>query len=181
VAAELSWLARNAYIYIERDEDRRLDSAGRVQSQNVDITKLTLIHSIRFEELMEHNGQLPSDDDQKKRDADIGKLKHETTAEQAERLRKDQDNRSFLRVLLDAFDFRLVGDVRSMWCCLVPSDIENTPQNTRPSWKNHLWWPVSPTLPPTNSGPITVSARMPAATSFGNLLSFVAPYIFANS
>jgi len=110
VAAELSWQARNEYIYMERDEDRRLDSAGQVQSQNVDVTKMTLVNGIRFEELMEHNGQLPSADDQKKRDVDIEKLKHETTAEQAERLRKDQDNRSFLHVLLEAFDFRLVGE-----------------------------------------------------------------------
>jgi len=110
VAAELSWQARNEYIYMERDEDRRLDSAGQVQSQNVDVTKMTLVNGIRFEELMEHNGQLPSADDQKKREVEIEKLKHETTAEQAERLRKDQDNRSFLHVLLEAFDFRLVGE-----------------------------------------------------------------------
>ena len=109
-AAELSWQARNAYIYMERDEDRRLDSAGQVQSQNVDVTKVTLVNGIRFEELVEHNGQLPSADDQKKRDVDIEKLKHETAAEQAERLRKDQENRSFLHVLLEAFDFRLVGE-----------------------------------------------------------------------
>ena len=110
VAAELSWQARNAYIYMERDEDRRLDSAGQVQSQNVDVTKMTLVNGIRFEERIEHNGQLPSADDQKNRDVDIEKLKHQTTAEQAERLRKDQENRSFLHVLLDAFDFRLVGE-----------------------------------------------------------------------
>jgi hypothetical protein len=109
-AAELSWQARNAYIYMERDEDRRLDSAGQVQSQNVDVTKMTLVNGIRFEELMEHNGQLPSADDQKKRDLDIEKLRHETTAEQTERLRKDLDNRSFLHVLLEAFDFRLIGE-----------------------------------------------------------------------
>jgi len=39
VAAEHSWQARNEYVYIERDEDRRLDSAGQVQSQNVDVTR----------------------------------------------------------------------------------------------------------------------------------------------
>jgi hypothetical protein len=110
VAAELSWQARNAYIYMERDEDRRLDSAGQVQSQNVDVTKMTLVNGIRFEELMEHNGQLPSADDQKKRDVDIEKLRHETTSEQAERVRKDQENKSFLHVLLEAFDFRLTGE-----------------------------------------------------------------------
>ncbi|HKN74493.1 MAG TPA: hypothetical protein VJW94_04895 [Candidatus Acidoferrum sp.] len=110
VAAELSWQARNAYIYMERDEDRRLDSAGQLQSQNVDVTRMTLVNGIRFEQLMEHNGQLPSAEDQKKSDQDIERLKHETTAEQTERLRKEQENRSFLHVLLDAFDFHLIGE-----------------------------------------------------------------------
>jgi len=110
VAAELSWQARNANIYIERDEDRRLDSTGQVQSQNVDVTRMTLVNGIRFEQLMEHNGQIPSAEDQKKSDQDLEKLKHETPGEQAERLRKDLENRSFLHVLLEAFDFRLVGE-----------------------------------------------------------------------
>jgi hypothetical protein len=110
VAAEHSWQARNEYVYIERDEDRRLDSAGQVQSENVDVTRMTLINGIRFEQLMEHNGQVPSAEDQKKSGQDAEKLKHETPEEQAERLRKDQENRSFLHVLLDAFDFRIVGE-----------------------------------------------------------------------
>src|SRR5271163_1903090 len=110
VAAELSWQARNANIYIERDEDRRLDSTGQVQSQNVDVTRMTLVNGIRFEQLMEHNGQIPSAEDQKKSDQDLEKLKHETPGEQAERLRKDLEHRSFLHVLLEAFDFRLVGE-----------------------------------------------------------------------
>jgi hypothetical protein len=110
VAAEHSWQARNEYVYIERDEDRRLDSAGQVQSENVDVTRMTLVNGIRFEQLMEHNGQVPSAEDQKKSGQDAEKLKHETPEEQAERLRKDQENRSFLHVLLDAFDFRLVGE-----------------------------------------------------------------------
>src|SRR6266699_3530006 len=49
--------------------------------------------------------------------------------------------------------------------------------NTRPSWKNHLRWPESPTLPPMKSGPTAVSASKPAATSLGRLLSAVTPYI----
>jgi hypothetical protein len=110
VAAEHSWQARNEYVYMERDEDRRLDSAGQVQSENVDVTRMTLVNGIRFEQLMEHNGQVPSAEDQKKSDQDAEKLKHETSEEQAERLRKDQENRSFLHVLLEAFDFRLVGE-----------------------------------------------------------------------
>jgi hypothetical protein len=110
VAAEHSWQARNEYVYMERDEDRRLDSAGQVQSDNIDVTRMTLVNGIRFEQLVEHNGQLPSAEDQKKHDQDFEKLKHETPSERAARLRKDQENRSFLRDLLEAFDFRFIGD-----------------------------------------------------------------------
>jgi len=110
VVAEHSWQARDEYVFMERDEDRRLDSLGQVQSDNVDVTQMTLVNGVRFEQLMEHNGQIPSAEEQKKHDQDFEKLKHETPSERAARLRKDQENRSFLRDLLEAFDFRLVGD-----------------------------------------------------------------------
>jgi hypothetical protein len=109
-AAERSWQARNHYTYLERDEDRRLDSLGQVKSENVDVTRMILVNGARFEQLMEHNGQLPSAKEQKKSDEDLDKLKHETSAEKTARLRKDQENRSFLEDMLQAFDFQLVGE-----------------------------------------------------------------------
>jgi hypothetical protein len=109
-AAEHSWQVRNEYVYMERDEDRRLDSAGQVQSENVDVTRMNLVNGIRFEQLMEHNGQLPSADEQKKHDLEFEKLKRETPDERATRLAKDEEDRSFLRDLLEAFDFRLIGE-----------------------------------------------------------------------
>src|SRR5580698_5846448 len=86
VAAEHNWQARDEYIYMERDQDRRLDSLGQLKSENVDVTRMTLVNGIRFEQLMEHNGQLPSAEEQTKRDQDLEKLKHETPEEQAARL-----------------------------------------------------------------------------------------------
>src|SRR6202022_1898894 len=44
------------------------------------------------------------------RDEDLEKLKHETSEELAARLRKDQENRSFLGEVLQAFDFQLLGE-----------------------------------------------------------------------
>ena len=110
VAAEHSRQARDEYIYMERDEDRRLDSLGQVKSENIDVTRMTLVNGIRFEQLMEHNGQLPSAEEQIKRDQDLEKLKHETPEERAARLRKNEENKSFLRDLLEAFDFHLIGE-----------------------------------------------------------------------
>ncbi len=109
-ATERSWQARDHYTYVERDEDRRLDSLGHVKSENVDVTRMMLVNGARFEQLMEHNGQLPSAKEQKKSDEDLNKLKHETPDERAARLRKDQENRSFLEEVLQAFDFQLVGE-----------------------------------------------------------------------
>jgi hypothetical protein len=109
-ATERSWHARDQYTYMERDEDRRLDSLGQVKSENVDVTRMILVNGARFEQLMEHNGQSPSAKEQKKSDEDLEKLKHETPAEQTARVRKDQENRFFLRDLLEAFDFHLIGE-----------------------------------------------------------------------
>jgi hypothetical protein len=109
-ATERSWQARGQYTYTERDQDRRLDSLGAVKSENIDVSRMILVNGIRFEQLMEHNGHLPSADEQKKSDKDLEKLKHETPDEQTARLRKDQENKSFLRDLLEAFDFKLIGE-----------------------------------------------------------------------
>jgi hypothetical protein len=109
-ATERSWQARGTYTFMERDEDRRLDDLGKVKSEDVDVTRMILVNGARFEQLMEHNGQLPSLAVQKKSDADLDKLRHETPDEQAIRLTKDLENRSFLHDLLDAFDFQLLGE-----------------------------------------------------------------------
>ena len=109
-ATERSWQARDHYTFTERDVDRRLDDLGQVKSENVDVTSMILVNGARFEQLIEHNGQLPSADEQKKSTKDLEKLKHETPAEQSARLLKTQENRSFLRDLLEAFDFHLLGE-----------------------------------------------------------------------
>jgi hypothetical protein len=95
---------------MERDEDRRLDSFGQVKSENIDVTRMITVNGARFEQLLEHNGQPPSSTEQRKSDVDLDKLKHETPEQRTERLLKDQENRSFLRDVLDAFDFQLIGE-----------------------------------------------------------------------
>jgi hypothetical protein len=109
-ATERSWHARDQYTYMERDDDRRLDSLGQVKSENVDVTRIILVNGARFEQLMEHNGEFPSAKEKNKSDEDLEKLKHETPAEQSARARKEQENRSFLRDVLEAFDFHLIGE-----------------------------------------------------------------------
>jgi hypothetical protein len=110
LATERSWAMRDHYTYMERDDDRRLNSLGQVKSESVDVTRIMVVNGARFDQLVEHNGQLPSAKEQKQSDDDLDKLKHETPDEQTARLRKDQENRAFLRDVLEAFDFRLVGE-----------------------------------------------------------------------
>jgi hypothetical protein len=109
-ATERSWQARGHYSYLERDEDRRLDSQGHVKSEDVNVTSVILVNGTRFEQLLEHNGQPPSAEQERQRDADLDKLKHETLEEQTARLRKDQENSSFFEEVLQAFDFQLIGE-----------------------------------------------------------------------
>jgi hypothetical protein len=110
LATQRSLQARDHYTYVQRDEDRRLDPLGQVKSESVDVTRIMVINGARFEQLLEHNGQPPSAREQKRSDDDLDRLKHEIPDEQAARLRKDQENRAFLRDVLEAFDFRLVGE-----------------------------------------------------------------------
>jgi hypothetical protein len=109
-ATQRSWQARDHYTYMERDEDRRLDSRGLVKSADIDVSRMILVNGARFEQLMEHNGQPPSGQDLRKREENLDKLMHETPEQQTARLRKDEENRSFLRDVLEAFDFHLIGE-----------------------------------------------------------------------
>jgi hypothetical protein len=109
-ATKRSWQARGHYTYMERDVDRRMDSLGQVKSENVDVTRMMLVNGARFERIMEHNGQPPSAKEQRKHDENFEKLKHETPEERTARLRQDQENKSFLEDVLEAFDFHLIGE-----------------------------------------------------------------------
>jgi hypothetical protein len=109
-ATERSWQVRNHYTYMERDEDRRLDARGLVKSEDVNVSKMLLMNGSRFQQLLEHNGKPPSAEQIKKHGEDLEKLKHETSTERTARLIKDQENRAFLRDVIEAFDFQLVGE-----------------------------------------------------------------------
>lgn len=109
-ATERSWQVRDHYTYTERDEDRRLDSRGMVKSENSAVSKMTLVNGARFEQIVEHNGHAPSPEEQQRSEGDLNKLKNETPAERTVRLDQDEANRSFLRDVLGAFDFRLIGE-----------------------------------------------------------------------
>src|SRR5579862_7303173 len=51
VATERNWQARDHYAYMERDEDRRMDSKGDVKSEDDEVSKTTLVNGTPFEQL----------------------------------------------------------------------------------------------------------------------------------
>jgi hypothetical protein len=95
--AERDWQARDRYAYMECDESRRLDSQGRVKSQDVDVSRIVLVNGAPFEQLVEHNGRPPTADERRKQIEKIEKQKHETAAERSVLLEKEQEGRSFVR------------------------------------------------------------------------------------
>jgi hypothetical protein len=110
-ATEKSWEAREHYVYSERDEDRRLDPAGKVKSADVGVSKVIFVGEAPLEQLVEHNGRPPSGEEMRKQTEKLNKLTRETGLERTARLHEQQENRSFIRVVPDGFDFKLIGEV----------------------------------------------------------------------
>jgi hypothetical protein len=110
-ATERSWQARLQYTYMERDEDRRLDSEGRVKSEEVDVSRMILVNGVPLEQLLERNGQPPPAAEERKEKETVDKLKREATEQRAERIRNEaEETTSLLREIPKAFDFKLVGE-----------------------------------------------------------------------
>jgi len=110
-ATQRSWQERLHYTYVERDEDRRLDSEGRVKSAELDVSRMILVNGVPLEQLVERNGQPPPAAEERKQKEKLDKLKRETPAQRAERLRKEEeDTVSPVREIPKAFDFQLMGE-----------------------------------------------------------------------
>ena len=111
-ATQRHWQARLHYTYIERDEDRRRDPDGRVMSEHVDVSRTILVNGVPFEQFVERDGRRPpSAGEERKQKEELDKLKRETPAARAERLRKqEEETASIVREVPMAFDFQLVGE-----------------------------------------------------------------------
>jgi hypothetical protein len=109
-ATERSWEARDHYVYTEHDQDRRLDSDGRVKSEEVEDSIIIFVGEAPFEQLLKRNGRPLLAEDQRKQAEKLDKLLRETRPERVTRLREQQENRSFIREVLEGFNFQLVGE-----------------------------------------------------------------------
>src|SRR5579864_5686807 len=95
-ATQRDWKARLHYTYIERDESRRRDLAGRVKSEDVEVSRTILVNGVPFEQLMESNGHPPSAEEERKQKEKLDKVKREIPEQRAERLRKQEEENASL-------------------------------------------------------------------------------------
>ncbi len=95
-ATERSWQRRLQYTYMERDEDRRLESERRVKSEELDVSRMILVNGVPFEQLVERNGQPPPVAEERKQTEKLERLERETPAQRAERLRKEEEETASL-------------------------------------------------------------------------------------
>lgn len=105
------WQERLHYTYVAREESRRRGPDGRVKSEDVTVSRTILVNGVPFEQLVEHNGQPPSAEEQRKQEEEIDDLNRQTPEQRAERLRKEEEeNTSLIGQVPKAFDFQLVGE-----------------------------------------------------------------------
>jgi hypothetical protein len=110
-ATQRHWQERLRSTYMQRDENRRLDSAGRVKSKEIEVSRTILVNGVPFEQLVERNGQPPSIEEERKQKEKIDKLKRETPEQRAARVREQEEQTlSLVREVPKAFDFQFAGE-----------------------------------------------------------------------
>ena len=110
-------IARN-YTYLERQEVRELDGAGKVKNTEAQTSDVTLLEGSPYRRLVARNDQPLSPKERKKEEDKLRKSvedrRKETQEEHARRMadwdRRRQRQRDPLKELPDAFDFRLAGE-----------------------------------------------------------------------
>jgi hypothetical protein len=117
-AYEANWeLARN-YTFLEREQLRQLDAAGRVKSADTKTYDLTLLDGTAYRRLVERDDQpLPPREakrEQEKLDRSIAEQRKQTPAQRSRRIAEVEKRRArnleTAREVAEAFDFRIAGE-----------------------------------------------------------------------
>jgi len=111
VVAERNWTARQSYTYVERNEEKRFDSAGRTRSTDVRVSRAVVLNNGNIiDQTVSYNGGPPTPE-QKKNDQELlRKRRSETLQERTARLREEKENRAFIGEVVSAFNFQLLGE-----------------------------------------------------------------------
>jgi hypothetical protein len=114
----VDWQAAKDYTFMERVREDKLDRSGHVESSKLETSEILVLYGEPFERLVERDGKPLSAKDQSKEDEkfekETKKRENETPEERQKRLEKyekeREDDRAFVREILDAYDFKLVGE-----------------------------------------------------------------------
>ena len=110
-------LARN-YTFLERIEERRLDSQGRETSKESRTYHTTILFGIPYRRLIQRDDRRLSPQEERKEQEKLARTfterKSESEAQKKDRLsgyeKRQERGRAYLREIPDAFDFRLLGE-----------------------------------------------------------------------
>jgi hypothetical protein len=119
-AGEENWKIARNYTFLERTEERHLDSAGQVKSKEVKTYDITLLEGSPYERLVERDDHPLSADEEKKEQEklkkSIAERMKETPAERERRIaeyeRQRKREQRTMHEVAEAFDFKIAGQDR---------------------------------------------------------------------
>lgn len=126
-AIDENWKIARNYTFLQRTEERQLDSADQVKSKEVKTYDITLLGGSPYLRLVERDDHpLPPAEEKKEREKlekSIAERMKETPAERQRRVgdyeKRRERQRAAMREVADAFDFKVAGqdrvDGRNVW------------------------------------------------------------------
>jgi hypothetical protein len=154
-ASEHNWRIARNYTFLQRTEERQIDSAGQVKSNQVKTHDVTLLEGSPYFRLTERDDHpLPPGEEKKeqdKLDKSIAARLKETSAQRERRIHEFEQRRERQRADMaqvpEAFDFRIVGEERMEGCdtwvldAMPRRDYQPRTRDTKilPHVKGRLW------------------------------------------
>src|SRR5438094_2278417 len=126
-ASDENWKMARNYTFLQRTEERQIDSKGQMKSEEVKTYDVTLLEGSPYFRLLERNDHPLPAAEEKKEQAKLAKSiadRMKETSEQRRRRIEDDDKRrerqrEAMREVAEAFDFREVGqgvvEGREVW------------------------------------------------------------------
>ncbi len=112
-----NWEEAKDYTYLEHSQEDAIDGSGHVKSSKSETNEILVLYGEPFERMVEKDDKPLSEKEKKKQDEEFEKetrkRANETPEERQKRLQKyekeREDGRAFVREILDAYTFTLVG------------------------------------------------------------------------
>ena len=113
----VSWQAAKDYTFLQRTQEDALDGGGGVKSSKSETSEIMVLYGEPFERIVAKDDKPLAEDEQKKQnekfEKETRKRENESPEERQKRLEKfekqREDERAFVRELVDAYDFTLAG------------------------------------------------------------------------